>query len=204
MQSSIRQWPSLQFYDDKLEDGMNIKERQELLLPKEICPYSFIHVDGKETFQNNSRKNENEAGLVVKLIGYLEKVGFTVKEDVGIISFYSGQVELLNQLLGDAKLPIQSQTVDGFQGEEKDIIIISFVRANNAGKIGFLDDFRRLNVAVTRAKRCLIMIGNYESLSYDENHIGSMMKHLLQNHRIQSETVVEKLISIDFQAKDEF
>jgi superfamily I DNA and/or RNA helicase len=81
------------------------------------------------------------------------------EEDIGIISPYADQVKIIQE-----RIPVEVKTVDGFQGREKEIIIISTVRSNNNGNIGFLKDLRRLNVAITRAKRKLIIIGNKETL----------------------------------------
>ena len=81
------------------------------------------------------------------------------EEDIGIISPYADQVKVIQE-----KTPVEVKTVDGFQGREKEIIIISTVRSNDYGNIGFLSDLRRLNVAITRAKRKLIIIGNKETL----------------------------------------
>ena len=80
-------------------------------------------------------------------------------EDIGIISPYADQVKIIQE-----KTPVEVKTVDGFQGREKEIIIISTVRSNDYGNIGFLSDLRRLNVAITRAKRKLIIIGNTDTL----------------------------------------
>ena len=81
------------------------------------------------------------------------------EEDIGIISPYADQVKIIQE-----NTPIEVKTVDGFQGREKEIIIISTVRSNDNGNIGFLSDLRRLNVAITRAKRKLIIIGNIDTL----------------------------------------
>ena len=81
------------------------------------------------------------------------------KEDIGIISPYTDQVRLIKE-----KIDIEVKTADGFQGNEKDIIIISMVRSNDKKNIGFLEDMRRLNVSLTRAKKKLIVIGNRETL----------------------------------------
>ena len=81
------------------------------------------------------------------------------ESDIGIISPYADQVKIIQE-----NTEIEVKTVDGFQGREKEIIIISTVRSNDNGNIGFLSDLRRLNVAITRAKRKLIIIGNKDTL----------------------------------------
>ena len=92
--------------------------------------------------------------------------------DFGIISPYKAQVYYLRSLVKrDAFFkPLRSlitiHTVDGFQGQERDVILISLVRANAEGKIGFLNDLRRMNVAMTRARMKLIILGNADTLSH--------------------------------------
>ena len=191
MDPLIRSWPSKEFYDDKLEDSADIAKREGLSLPRQIYPYAFVDVKGKETTLYNSKRNDEEADLVIKLLAYLQREGFALNKDVGIITFYSGQVETINRKLSDARLDdIKAQTVDGFQGDEKEIIIISFVRANKGNNVGFLNDFRRLNVAVTRARRALIMVGDSQTLAADEI-LGSMLKHILQTKSLYKASYIE-------------
>lgn len=91
--------------------------------------------------------------------------------DFGIITPYRGQARLIRRLLKmqhyfrKLKRRITVGTVDGFQGQERDVIVISLVRDNADGNIGFLRDLRRMNVAITRARMKLIIIGNAETLS---------------------------------------
>ena len=122
-----------------------------------------------------SRINVAEAQLTIATLQrYFEKIG---KErlleeivDVGIISPYKGQVALLRRLLKQDKYwkpfrrCITVNTVDGFQGQERDVIVISLVRSNEQGDIGFLRDLRRMNVAITRARMKLIIIGDRSTL----------------------------------------
>ena len=79
-------------------------------------------------------------------------------KDVAILTPYTAQAKLLKTLVHETGLEIGS--VDGFQGREKEAIILSLVRSSEAGQIGFLSDMRRLNVAITRARRCLIVVGD--------------------------------------------
>lgn len=122
-----------------------------------------------------SRANPEEAVLTLQILkNYFEKIGkhrlLEEKIDTGIISPYKAQVQLLRSLIRkDAYFkPFRSlisiNTVDGFQGQERDIILISMVRSNEEGQIGFLRDLRRMNVAITRARMKLIVIGNSQTL----------------------------------------
>lgn len=112
-----------------------------------------------------SFSNPLEAGYILPLVLGLNKMGVQ-NSDIGIISPYDHQVELLKDRLQDME-GLEIKTVDGFQGREKEVIIISFVRSNPNGNIGFLKDFRRLNVAVTRARRKLVMTGDAQTLQQD-------------------------------------
>lgn len=109
--------------------------------------------------------NIAESKLCVKLARKFLNYGLSV-DDIGIISFYDDQVRMINR-----RTPVEVKTVDGFQGREKELIIISTVRSNNHGQIGFLKDMRRLNVAITRAKRKLIIVGNAETLKSNRMYL---------------------------------
>lgn len=98
-------------------------------------------------------------------------------DDIGIISPYEQQVNRLKQRL--ANYGVEIKTIDGFQGREKEVIILSLVRANSEGSVGFLRDYRRLNVALTRAKRKLIIIGHMSTLKNDP-----IYKNLIASLRI--------------------
>lgn len=106
---------------------------------------------------------------------YILKIGkerfLEEKIDVGLISPYKAQVQYLRQLIRKDNFfkPYRSaitiNTVDGFQGQERDVILISLVRANEEGQIGFLNDLRRMNVAITRARMKLIILGDVSTLT---------------------------------------
>lgn len=100
-------------------------------------------------------------------------------EDIGIISPYEQQVNRIKERLSGYDIEIKS--IDGFQGREKEVIILSLVRANENGNIGFLRDYRRLNVALTRAKRKLIIVGNVKTLKNDK-----VYARLIENIKVLS------------------
>lgn len=112
---------------------------------------------------SESKYNEGEADLVIQTILELKnEVGLLNGLNIGVISPYNAQVNLIKKLIR-SKLelegfPVEVSTVDGFQGREKEVIIISMVRSNNNKEIGFLSNERRMNVAVTRAKRLCVLI----------------------------------------------
>ena len=124
---------------------------------------------------STSRSNPEEARLTLNILkAYFQKIGkeriLAERIDTGIISPYKGQVQLLRALLRrDAFFKpyrhlLSVNTVDGFQGQERDVILISLVRSNENGQIGFLHDLRRMNVAITRARMKLILVGNSHTL----------------------------------------
>ncbi|MBO5024744.1 MAG: AAA family ATPase [Bacteroidaceae bacterium] len=127
--------------------------------------------------ENHGRINKQEAELTIKILEeYIKKIGrqrfIDERLDVGIISPYKVQTQYLrhlvkkNEFLKPLRESISINTVDGFQGQERDIILISLVRSNEEGQIGFLNDLRRMNVAMTRARMKLIIIGNAQTLSH--------------------------------------
>lgn len=125
--------------------------------------------------ENFGRVNRGEALLTLDTLqAYLAKIGrermLDEHIDVGVISPYRAQVQYLRRLIQQRpffkpyRRLITVNTVDGFQGQERDIILISLVRSNDAGQIGFLRDLRRMNVAMTRARMKLIILGDHRTL----------------------------------------
>lgn len=167
MNSLLMKFPNEEFYDNGLKsdssvDEININDilestkREEALL---FVDTSNVDSEG-ETHLKDSKSiiNNLEAKISSGIADDYMNLGVS-EEDIGIISPYADQVKIIQDMT-----PVEVKTVDGFQGREKEIIIISTVRSNNNGNIGFLRDLRRLNVAITRAKRKLIIIGNKDTL----------------------------------------
>jgi superfamily I DNA and/or RNA helicase len=131
---------------------------------------------GFDGFEGFSYLNKPEAELTLQTLQqYFERIGKTrilnERLDVGVISPYRAQVQYLRsqlkkkEWLKPFRHLITVNTVDGFQGQERDIIVISLVRSNDEGQIGFLRDLRRMNVAITRARMKLIIIGDVQTMT---------------------------------------
>jgi hypothetical protein len=173
MRPEISRWPSQKYYQSKLENDFSVSQPEYLL--KEVgkdmpflAPYSFIDIDGKEVKgpSNRSFFNAAEVESTALILHYLaQKCLIDVETRVAIISFYALQVEKMRSALTTKYPKIKANTVDGFQGGESDIVIISCVRANYEKQIGFLKASKRLNVALTRAKFSLIILGNQPTLA---------------------------------------
>ncbi|MGC4002335.1 MAG: AAA domain-containing protein [Pirellulales bacterium] len=175
MHSSIMEFSSLEFYDADLiadssvaahlaSDLTGVIESENTKSPLEFIDTAGAGYDEETEVVGQSRMNRQEAELVVKEVNVLIKSGIS-PQAIGIITPYAAQVRLLREKLPDADLEID--TVDGFQGREKEVIVISFVRSNDVNEIGFLGDLRRTNVAMTRARRKLLMIGDSATLAGD-------------------------------------
>ncbi len=177
MNESIMRFSSDYFYNSKLIAHPTVAHE---LLQANQSPLEFIDTAGcgfheeqdKETL---SRFNKEEASLLMRLVEQLiHEVGVETwieqKLTMGIITPYSAQVDYLRHLAENSSLLeslqklVSVNTVDAFQGQERDVIAISFVRSNEKGEVGFLADIRRTNVAMTRAKKKLMMIGDSATL----------------------------------------
>lgn len=178
MNEQIMRFSSDWFYHGEVESASEIKYRGILDLDTPMTWVDTSEMDSKEEFVGESfgRINKNEATLTLQTLSdYFEKIGkqriLDERVDVGIISPYRAQVQYMRKLIRmkESFKPfrrlISVNTVDGFQGQERDIIIISLVRANDEGQIGFLRDLRRMNVAMTRARMKLIIIGNASTMT---------------------------------------
>jgi predicted DNA helicase len=176
MHPDIAEFPSKEFYNGKLETGNTNLERTKKSWHDDFLfsPYRFFNVKGSHERSERTKSlfNKKEAMVAFQLYRALEnKIGHSeIAGKVGIISPYKQQVNLLKRVfrteLGElGAADIDFNTIDGFQGQEKEVIIISCVRAEPDGHgVGFLGDTRRMNVAVTRAKSALWILGNEESL----------------------------------------
>ena len=186
MNEEIMRFSSDWFYNNQVESSPDVKFRSilDLDVPMtwiDTSQFVFPEDSGisfKEEFVGESfgRINKAEAELtLLALQQYFEKIGkkriLEERIDVGVISPYRAQVQYLRQQLKKReyfkpfKGLISINTVDGFQGQERDIIMISLVRANDEGQIGFLRDLRRMNVAITRARMKLIILADASTLT---------------------------------------
>lgn len=168
MNEEIAAFPSREFYGGRLKADESVKRRS--LAPWEAeagSPFLFLDTGGGEKFKERTRRgstskqNQGEAELVKELAERFLSLGVK-PEEIAIISPYEDQVALIRKLLKVEGLEIK--TVDGFQGREKEVVLVSFVRSNERGEVGFLRDLRRLNVSITRAKRKLVLIGDSSTL----------------------------------------
>lgn len=178
MNEEIMHFPSAWFYHDELQAAPEVRERGILAYD---TPMVWTDTAGQEFYERGvaggvGRINTGEAELLAgELKRYMEKIGeqriLDENIDFGVISPYRAQVRYLRQMLKqDAffrpfRRLITIHTVDGFQGQERDVIFISLVRANEEGQIGFLNDLRRMNVAITRARMKLVILGDSETLT---------------------------------------
>ena len=178
MNEDIMRFSSDWFYHNMMVAAPEVQNRSILDLDLPMTWIDTSVYEGHEEFVGESfgRVNKTEAELtLLSLQAYYELIGkqriLDERLDVGIISPYRAQVQHLRQLIRKREFfkpfrtLISVNTVDGFQGQERDIIVISLVRANDEGQIGFLRDLRRMNVAMTRARMKLIILGDRPTLT---------------------------------------
>ena len=202
MHPEIRRFPSEHFYGGRLRDGVNIGRRANplaLLSNMDYLPYGFINISaGQEASQNHSFYNESEVNAIGRLISKINASSSTIQ--IGVIAFYRAQVERLQRKFNRNSNVLVS-TVDGFQGGERDLIIISCVRSNPSGRIGFAKDFRRINVAITRAKHGLVLFGNINTLQKGNHILTKIIMDANQRGKVFAETVLQSTVSGDQRPK---
>jgi len=191
MNEVIMRFPAKTFYDGKIIAHESVAHRtlRDLGIGVEVLgdvphpydrildpdrPLVFTDTLGRSPERqrrgSTSYYNEGEARIVLRVVQNLLKLGLKAK-DVGVISPYDDQVDHMRSLLWENGVPneVEIKTVDGFQGREKEVIVVSFVRSNSYREIGFLVDTRRLNVAITRPKVKLVVIG--DSLTLESHDV---------------------------------
>jgi ATP-dependent RNA/DNA helicase IGHMBP2 len=177
MHETIMGFSSAEFYESALEADASVHAHTLDDLPgvtfsSELTstPFEFVDTAGagyeeQAEPDGRSRWNPEEAELVVRRVHALLDAGVAPRH-IAVISPYAAQVRHLRDRLGIPQLDVD--TVDGFQGREKEAVLISLVRSNLEGAIGFLADIRRMNVALTRARRKLIVVGDSATISAHE------------------------------------
>eukprot|EP00092_Neocalanus_flemingeri_P033322 GFUD01036237.1.p1 GENE.GFUD01036237.1~~GFUD01036237.1.p1 ORF type:complete len:1656 (+),score=684.01 GFUD01036237.1:182-4969(+) len=169
MHQEIADWPARYFYGGLLTSGGQARESK-------LAPYTVMHVQGVAKVEKGNCWNKEEAEVVIKIIQAVRETLGT-KPSIGVITFYAKQRQNISLEVQNKKMNnVVVNTVDGFQGSERDIIIISCVRGGPGG-IGFLQDRQRLNVALTRARFSLVVVGNMETLE----GASQMWKELVNN-----------------------
>eukprot|EP00095_Tigriopus_kingsejongensis_P003527 snap_masked-scaffold522_size146686-processed-gene-0.13 protein:Tk03527 transcript:snap_masked-scaffold522_size146686-processed-gene-0.13-mRNA-1 annotation:"dna-binding protein smubp-2-like isoform x1" len=181
----ISEWSSNYFYQGQVEAAPSVRDQLLIHLTgvKEskltTMPMVFIDTKGRQYYEEDGGNllrddedesifNYNEAFVVEELVSQL--LALNVRpHDIGVITPYWAQVTLLRSLIwaDESQSGIEIRTVDGYQGREKEVIIMSFVRSNKQNEIGFLRESRRTNVSITRARRACIAIGDSETLSHN-------------------------------------
>lgn len=198
MNEKIMRWSSDQFYEGKLEADPSVANRtlseisnvpQDSIFNEPLLmldTYSPNNPSQREEFHKMSFINRREADVVMNYVRYLRQSG--VKDcDIGVITPYYAQVQYLKNKLGHEIV----RTVDGFQGQQKEVIVMSLVRDNLTGDIGFLQDERRLNVAVTRAQRQFLLVANSKMME-GTPHLASLLSYIRKSGKIMRFKVPEQ------------
>lgn len=196
MHRDIMQFSSDWFYHGRLVAAPECADRTIVPIDPPLIWIDTANLGYEEEQHtlSQSRLNTNEGILLVETLKlYINQIGkerlLAERVDFGIISPYKSQVQLLRRLIRQEKelkqfFPyISVNTVDGFQGQERDVILISMVRGNDEGRIGFLNDLRRMNVAITRARMKLIILGDTSTLSKTRFY-RKLIEHVTNNGRM--------------------
>ncbi|KAJ5115233.1 hypothetical protein NUU61_000992 [Penicillium alfredii] len=201
MHEQIMRFPSDELYESKLIAADAVKARLLADLPYEIDgtddtqePLVFWDTQGgdfpektedeeigkKEALLGESKSNEMEAMVVARHLDKLVEAGVK-PEHIAVITPYNGQLALLSQILREKYPGLELGSVDGFQGREKEAVVVSLVRSNAEHEVGFLGEKRRLNVAMTRPKRHLCICGDSETISRGSSFLKHWMSYLEEN-----------------------
>ncbi|KAI4723758.1 DNA helicase [Aureobasidium sp. EXF-10728] len=202
MHEKINAFPSAALYESKLMAAESVKARLLKDLPYDVEetedttePVVFWDTQGgefhektddddalksKSSLLGESKSNELEAAIVRKHVQSLVDAGVKA-EDIAVVTPYNGQLAVLSQLLKERFVGIELGSIDGFQGREKEAVVVSLVRSNAEHEVGFLAEKRRLNVAMTRPKRHLCVVGDSETVGRGSKFLKSWMEFLEEN-----------------------
>ena len=192
MNEKLMEFPNREFYNNKLECGK--KAKNYFLKPEQDVYHNkspIFFIDTSEDNHNSESQYKNSTSTYNKLeskiaseIAKKYKQSGIPESEIGIITPYVDQVNLIKNKLIKKEISINVDTVDGFQGNERDVIIISLVRSTNSKNISFIADPKRLNVTLTRARKKLIIIGNTETLK-QENILEKLIEFCEENKALK-------------------
>uniref|UniRef100_A0A8D0CPT9 DNA-binding protein SMUBP-2 n=1 Tax=Sander lucioperca TaxID=283035 RepID=A0A8D0CPT9_SANLU len=189
MHSAIMEWASKEMYQGRLTAHSSVERHLLKDLPEVACveetstPLLLIDTAGcglseMEVTDEQSKGNQGEVDIVELHIKALTEAGVKAK-DIAVIAPYNLQVDLLRQKLSARHPELEIKSVDGFQGREKEAVVLSLVRSNRKGEVGFLAEDRRINVAVTRARRHIAVVCDTQTV---QNHafLKSLINHMTE------------------------
>ena len=165
MNARIMAFPSEALYGGRLRAHPAVEGWAIDAHPLEMVDTAGRGLEEQTPEGSESRENPGEAELAVAEVGRILELG-VLPGEIAVISPYEAQVQTLRQRLAEqVERGLEVDTVDGFQGREKDAVVVSLVRSNESGEVGFLSDVRRMNVAMTRARKKLVVIGDGATIS---------------------------------------
>jgi hypothetical protein len=198
MHSSILKFPSDKFYDGSIQNGCDDMDRPAppgMRWPQnDSIRVVFVDCNGREETVGTSTRNLDEADLIATAVEHFVSVSSRTRssdrisaKDIAVITGYSAQKELLKRCLQtklghETARKVRVDTVDGFQGMERELILVSATRSNRQGEVGFLRDARRANVLLTRARRGLIVFGDYKTLNQDKQIWRPWLQWVYENY----------------------
>ncbi|XP_076339432.1 DNA-binding protein SMUBP-2-like isoform X2 [Tachypleus tridentatus] len=205
MHKDIMNWASKHMYQQKLvshpsvashllKDLPGVEENESTSVPLLLIDTTGCGHWEMELADKESKGNEGEADLVTLHVHKLIASGIR-PEDIAIIAPYNLQVDLLKLRLANKYPKLEIKSVDGFQGQEKEVVILSLVRSNSIGEVGFLAENRRINVAVTRAKRHLAIVCDSETVSHNK-FLRTLMKYITQHGDVHSAQQYEEELKL--------
>src|SRR6266404_5888171 len=169
MNEQIMRYPSDALYGGKLRAHPSVARHALDEAPLELIDTAGRGFEEEMPEDSDSKRNPGEAELVAAEVRKL--LPLVPARDIAVISPYDAQVQRLRELLNDVS-ELEIDTVDGFQGREKEAVVVSLVRSNEQGDLGFVADIRRINVALTRARKKLIVVGDSATIARHPFHDG--------------------------------
>ncbi|KAL8673970.1 MAG: hypothetical protein Q9168_001613 [Polycauliona sp. 1 TL-2023] len=162
----------------------------ELDIPPDDDPATTTSKKSILLNDSTSKSNPSEVTVVERHVAALVDEGGVKPEDIAVVTPYNAQVGLLAKALKERFAGIEVGSVDGFQGREKEAVVVSLVRSNGKGEVGFLGERRRLNVAMTRPKRHLCVVGDSETVSKGSKFLKEWMQHLEEHADLRYPDIV--------------